>query len=73
MLSVTLPVDGGLSASAGHFDLPARADRRELIDYFLGLKAHEPALDHDRPRDNLAGNSEPWLVEIDADETGADR
>jgi ATP-dependent Zn protease len=37
-----------------HFDLPARADRRELIDYFLGLKAHEPALDHDRPRDNLA-------------------
>ena len=37
-----------------HFDVPARAERRELIDYFLDRKAHEPALDLDRPRDNLA-------------------
>src|SRR5436190_2706787 len=36
------------------FDLPGRAERRELIDYFLTRKAHVPELDADRARDELA-------------------
>ncbi len=37
-----------------HFGLPGRAARRELIDYFLESKAHEPEIDEDRPRDDIA-------------------
>jgi ATP-dependent Zn protease len=37
-----------------HFDLPGRSDRRELIDYFLGTKAHTPELDDAAARDDLA-------------------
>ncbi|MEY2450131.1 MAG: cell division protease FtsH [Acidimicrobiaceae bacterium] len=36
------------------FDLPGRAERRELIDYFLSRKAHVEALDAERARDHLA-------------------
>jgi ATP-dependent Zn protease len=36
------------------FDLPGRAERRALIDYFLDRKAHADALDTDRARDDLA-------------------
>jgi len=36
-----------------HFGLPARAQRRELIDYFLRDKAHDEAVD-DIARDDLA-------------------
>jgi cell division protease FtsH len=36
------------------FDLPGRSGRREIIDYYLGKKAHEPALDLDGRRDALA-------------------
>jgi ATP-dependent Zn protease len=36
------------------FDLPARSERRALIDYFLDRKAHADALDTERARDDLA-------------------
>ena len=36
------------------FDLPGRAERRVLIDYFLERKAHVPELDADRAREDLA-------------------
>jgi ATP-dependent Zn protease len=37
-----------------HFDLPSRAGRREIIDYYLAKKAHVPELDKDERRDTLA-------------------
>jgi ATP-dependent Zn protease len=37
-----------------HFDLPSRSGRREIIDYYLGRKAHVPELDRDDRRDQLA-------------------
>ena len=37
-----------------HFGLPARSARRELIDYFLERRAHDPLLDSDRARDDLS-------------------
>ena len=37
-----------------YFDLPSRAGRRDIIDYYLGKKAHEEALDDDYRRDTLA-------------------
>ncbi len=36
------------------FDLPAKPARRELIDYFLGRKAHDAELDEEEKRDALA-------------------
>jgi len=48
------------------FDLPGRAERRELIDYFLARKSHAPALDADRARDDLAavtGGYSPVMIE----------
>jgi cell division protease FtsH len=39
-----------------HFGLPARAQRRELIDYFLTRKAHDETLD-DQARDDLAAST----------------
>ena len=36
------------------FDLPSRAERRALIDYFLSRKAHAASYDADRSRDDLA-------------------
>jgi ATP-dependent Zn protease len=37
-----------------HFDLPNRSGRREIIDYYLDRKAHDPELDDDARRDALA-------------------
>jgi ATP-dependent Zn protease len=37
-----------------HFDLPGKKGRREIIDYYLGKKAHVPELDKDERRDQLA-------------------
>src|SRR5687767_1280310 len=37
-----------------YFDLPTRAGRREIIDYYLGKKAHAPDLDRPETRDTLA-------------------
>jgi ATP-dependent Zn protease len=37
-----------------HFDVPSRSGRREIIDYYLGRKAHDPVLDKDERRDQLA-------------------
>lgn len=37
-----------------HFDLPSRSGRRDIIDYYLGRKAHVPELDKDERRDVLA-------------------
>jgi ATP-dependent Zn protease len=48
------------------FDLPSRSERRELIDYFLERKAHAPALDTDRAREDLAavtGGYSPVMIE----------
>jgi len=37
-----------------YFDLPTRSGRREIIDYYLGKKAHDPELDDPAQRDTLA-------------------
>ena len=37
-----------------YFDLPTRVGRREIIDYYLAKKSHEPALDEPARRDTLA-------------------
>jgi ATP-dependent Zn protease len=37
-----------------YFDLPTRSGRREIIDYYLGKKAHEAELDDPAQRDTLA-------------------
>lgn len=37
-----------------HFDLPNRSGRRDIIDYYLARKAHEPELDKEERRDQLA-------------------
>ncbi len=39
-----------------HFTMPARAQRRELIDYFLTHKAHDESVD-DQARDDLAAST----------------
>jgi ATP-dependent Zn protease len=37
-----------------HFDVPSKTGRREIIDYYLSRKAHEPELDKAERRDQLA-------------------
>jgi ATP-dependent Zn protease len=37
-----------------HFDVPGRAGRREIVDYYLAKKAHVPELDKEERRDQLA-------------------
>jgi ATP-dependent Zn protease len=39
---------------AVHFGLPGRVDRRDIIDFYLGRKAHAPDLDDPVRRDQLA-------------------
>jgi cell division protease FtsH len=66
-----------------HFGLPNRAERRELIDYFLRTRVHEPELDLDVRREALAGMTfgySPVMLEHVLDEAlvwalrrGADR
>jgi ATP-dependent Zn protease len=38
-------------------DVPSRAGRRQVIDYYLARKSHEAALDDDGLRDGLAGST----------------
>ncbi len=40
-----------------HFDPPSRSARHELIEYFLGRKAHDPALDTEEALDELAAST----------------
>ena len=66
-----------------HFDLPNRSGRREIIDYYLARKAHEPVLDDPGSRDTLAAMTfgySPVMIEHLLDEAlvwalrrGADR
>ncbi|MGD0380421.1 MAG: AAA family ATPase [Acidimicrobiales bacterium] len=37
-----------------YFDLPSKSGRREILDYYLAKKAHEPELDDPAKRDTLA-------------------
>ncbi|MDP9067105.1 MAG: AAA family ATPase [Actinomycetota bacterium] len=37
-----------------YFDLPSRAGRRDLVDYFLARRAHDPEMDTDERRNELA-------------------
>ena len=39
------------------FELPARADRRRLVDHFLSRKAHDAGLDEDAARDAIAAQT----------------
>ncbi len=41
-------------------DLPAKSDRRELIDYFLERKAHDPELDSELERSKLAAATQGY-------------
>ena len=37
-----------------YFDLPSRAGRRDLVDYFLERRVHDPEMDTEERRDELA-------------------
>jgi len=66
-----------------YFDLPNRSGRREIIDYYLAKKAHEPELDDAQRRDTMAAMTSgysPVMIEHLLDEAlvwalrrGADR
>jgi ATP-dependent Zn protease len=48
------------------FETPSKAGRRELIDFFLGRKAHQADLDDDDTRDSLAAVTQgytPVMIE----------
>jgi ATP-dependent Zn protease len=54
-----------------YFDLPGRAGRREILDYYLDRKAHEPELDDPDKRDALAAMTfaySPVMIEHLLDE-----
>jgi cell division protease FtsH len=54
-----------------YFDLPSRSGRREIIDYYLGKKAHHPDLDRPEMRDTLAAMTfgySPVMIEHLLDE-----
>ena len=54
-----------------YFDLPTRAGRRDIIDYSLGKKAHDPELDNPEMRDTLAAMTfgySPVMIEHLLDE-----
>jgi cell division protease FtsH len=54
-----------------YFDLPSRAGRREIIDYYLAKKAHSPELDDPARRDALAAMTfgySPVMIEHLLDE-----
>lgn len=53
-------------------DLPSRAGRREIIDYYLARKAHGPELDSEECRETLAGTTmgySPVMIEHLLDES----
>ncbi|MDP9402714.1 MAG: AAA family ATPase [Actinomycetota bacterium] len=66
-----------------YFDLPSRSGRREIIDYYLAKKAHDPGLDDPERRQTLAAMTfgySPVMIEHLLDEAlvwalrrGADR
>jgi ATP-dependent Zn protease len=66
-----------------YFGLPGRTGRRDILDYYLGKKAHEPLLDDPARRDTLAAMTagySPVMIEHLLDEAlvwalrrGADR
>jgi ATP-dependent Zn protease len=54
-----------------YFDLPSRSGRRDIIDYYLGKKRHEPDLDDPDRRDTLAAMTfgySPVMIEHLLDE-----
>src|SRR4051794_6019173 len=54
-----------------YFDLPSRSGRREIIDYYLKKKAHEPELDDAAKRESLAAMTSgysPVMIEHIFDE-----
>ncbi|HEV7888673.1 MAG TPA: AAA family ATPase [Acidimicrobiales bacterium] len=54
-----------------YFDLPTRAGRRDIIDYYLGKKAHDAKLDEAETRDTLAAMTfgySPVMIEHLLDE-----
>jgi cell division protease FtsH len=54
-----------------YFDLPSRAGRREIIDYYLAKKAHDAELDDDHRRDTMAAMTSgysPVMIEHLLDE-----
>ena len=54
-----------------YFDLPSRAGRREIIDYYLAQKAHDAELDGDHRRDTMAAMTSgytPVMIEHLLDE-----
>jgi ATP-dependent Zn protease len=54
-----------------YFDLPSRAGRREIIDYYLGKKAHDEELNDPALRDRLAAMTagySPVMIEHVLDE-----
>jgi cell division protease FtsH len=54
-----------------YFDLPSRAGRRDLIDYFLERRAHEPEMEREDLREELASMSlgySPAMLEHVLDE-----
>ena len=54
-----------------YFDLPSRSGRREIIDYYLDRKAHDPELDADTLRERLAAMTagySPVMIEKVLDE-----
>jgi len=54
-----------------YFGLPSRTGRREIIDYYLEKKAHEPELDDDDRRESLAAQTSgysPVMLEHVLDE-----
>lgn len=54
-----------------YFDLPSRSGRREIIDYYLAKKAHEPELDEQAKRDRLSAMTSgysPVMIEHVLDE-----
>ncbi len=54
-----------------YFDVPTKQERRELIDYFLERKSHEPELDIDDNRERIATETfayTPVMIEHLCDE-----
>ena len=54
-----------------YFDLPSRSGRREILDYYLAKKAHDPALDDPERRATLAAMTfgySPVMIEHLLDE-----
>ncbi len=54
-----------------YFDLPSRSSRREIIDFYLAKKAHEPELDEEARREMLAAMTSgysPVMIEHVLDE-----